>query len=255
MRVGESVKKGFRTVLSSKDLLGFLFAFGAAWNVLNVFLAPRLATADARTSAIAIGTGFLFILASIFVQSGSMGYVRDRLKTGSANLSGFFASGGKYYIRIFLLGLLVTVFAIVLILVAALLVAVLTAGSEIAAIVAAIAVAGVGLYFLLLMFFAPYYIVAGDEKVFAAIKKSISTTRKNLLPLLGIGLFMFFIGFVLGLILGVIYAAVSVVIPILIAQVIFAILSSVVNAILGVLVTASFMSFYLGLSANTNATN
>ena len=58
----------------------------------------------------------IFILASVFIQGGSLGSVRDFIKTGSIKLASFPSYGFKYYLRLcglgLLIGLLVTVIAL-----------------------------------------------------------------------------------------------------------------------------------------------
>ena len=75
MKIRESIKKGLSVATGSMGLVLILFIFGAVWNLINVSLTPRLENPDAGTTAIIVGVGILFILASIFLQAGFFGFV------------------------------------------------------------------------------------------------------------------------------------------------------------------------------------
>jgi hypothetical protein len=256
MGIGESVKKGFSVAGQSMDLVWALFGFGAVWNLINVFLAPPAAGATEAAPAVGasaamIAAGIAFIFFSFFIQAGSLGYVSQKMKTGTAGLPVFFATGGKYYVRILLLGLLVAVIVGAFILAAGLLIALLAGAIQILGIILGAIVAATGIYFVILMFLAPYFIVSGDGKVIASVKNSIGLVRRHLLTVLGIAILLILIGFGLGILLGVVFALLNLGVRGTAAQLVFAVLSSFINAFMGVLVTGSFMNFYLKVSGNT----
>ena len=254
--IGTSIKKGFRVATGSMNLVLALFVFGAAWSLLNLFLAPQLQNPSGRTPVIAIVLGVLFALVSIFVQAGSLGYVRDKLKLGKAEFSSFVASGSKYYISMLLFGLIVALVVGAFMLAAAALAALLTNILSTLGLILAVIVAAIGIYAAILMLLAPYFIVVGGQGVLSSVKGSISLVRKNLLKLLGIALILIVISFLAGIILGLFFALLSAAMkgaqP---AQIVFVVLSSFVNAFLGVMVTGSFMTFYLEASNNTIGAN
>ena len=256
MVVGTVIKKGFKVATESMNLVLVLFVFGAVWSVLNVFLAPQLQTPGGAPPAVAIVLGILFVLVSFFMQAGSLGYVRDKLKLGKAEFSSFTASGSKYYIPFLLLSLFIALVVGVFIIAAATIAALLANVMSVLGLVLAVIVAAIGVYAAILMLLAPYFIVVGGQGVIASVKSSISLVRKNLLKLLGITLILVVIGFLTGVVLGLFFALLSAVLkqpPA--AQIIFAVLSSLVNAFLGVMVTGSFMTFYLETSNNTVGAN
>src|SRR3989338_4574871 len=236
MKIRESIKKGLSVATGSMGLVLILFIFGAVWNLINVSLTPRLENPDAGTTAIIVGVGILFILASIFVQAGSLGYVRDRLKLGKAEFASFMASGSKYYIQLLLLGLFIALVVGAFVLLAALVVALLANTLSTLGVILAVVIAAIGIYVAILMFLAPYFIVVDGQKVIASVKNSIS-------------LVLTLIGFGIGLVLGLIFVLLSTAMKgAITAQYIFAVLSSFVNAFLGIVVTGSFMHFYLEAS-------
>ncbi len=252
MSVGEAVKKGFSVMKRSFDLVLALFVFGAVWNIISVFVKPiQTATPDTATTVKILVIGLVFIMASVFVQGGSLGYICEKVKQGSAGFPKFFESGAKYYLRILFLGLLIGLIALALILLATLAVAALQGPLAVGGVIVALLLGAVGIYLALLFFLAPYAIVADNEKTIAAIKKSMSLVKQNMLKLLGILLILVAVGFGIGILLGIGFAALSAAIPAgNAAQIAFGVVSSFINAILGVVVTGSFMSFYLSISNN-----
>lgn len=261
MGIIESIKKGFLVAFRSMDLVLALFVFGFIWNLINVFAFKNTENPTPPEAALMIVTGVVFILFTIFMQAGSLGYVCDRVKTGAASLSSFASSGGKYYLRILLIGLIVGAVAIVFILLASLALALLGGGQEAAAqpnrtlnalsIALAAILVIVAIYFILLMFLAPYIAVSEERKVIESLKKSVSTVKANFLRILGVFGLLILIGFVFGLVVGLVFALVSLGVKGPAAEVIFAALSSFVNSYLGVVVTGTFMNYYLALAGNT----
>ena len=250
MSVKSSVKKGFGVARQSLPVVGILSLFGFIWSLINLYYAPRVQqNPQTALSILIIIATIIFLFVSIFLQAGSLGYVRDKIKQGQADLSIFLSTGGKYYLPIFLVGLIITLVAVVLIVLAALCVAFL----KVVGIVIAVIIAVIGVYLLLLVFFAPYIIVVKDEKAGAALKKSVSLVKKNLLAVLGISLILILIGFVIGILIGLLLGLTNVVVPSPASKIIYALVSSLLNSFLGVFVTASFMNFYMEVSNTSGA--
>lgn len=254
MGIGEAIKKGFSTAKQCFNLVLVLFVFGAIWNVLSIFISPAPgATPDTATTVKLISVGLAFILLSIYVQAGSLGFICEKLKQSQVAFSRFFELGGKYYLRILLLGLLIALIAGVLILVAALGLAALQGNLQIIGVIIALLLAALGIYLALLFFLAPYAIIADNDKTITAVKKSVGLVKQNILKVLGILSILVLIGFGIGVLLGISFAALSASTAGKTPQIIFGVLSSFVNAFLGVVVTGSFMAFYLSLSRNSGA--
>lgn len=261
MGIIESIKKGFSVAFRSMDLVLVLFVFGFIWNLINVFAFKNTENPTTQEAVLMIITGVVFILFTIFMQAGSLGYVCDRVKTGASSLSSFVSSGGKYYLRVLVIGLIVGAVAVVFILLASLALALLGGGQDPAAqpnrvlnavsIALAATLVIVAVYFILLMFLAPYIAVSEERKAIESIKKSVSTVKANFLRILGVFGLLILIGFVFGLVVGLVFALVSLGIKGQAADVIFSALSSFVNSYLGVVVTGAFMSYYLALAGNS----
>ena len=256
MGVAESISKGFAVTKKSLGLIFLLFVFSAVFNVLNVFLSPAVPAvptdAPVPPSPAMMVVSVIFILLTIYFQAGSMAYLRDSVKTGTAALPNFLA-GGKYYVKLLLLGLIVAAVIGITVLLAALAAGLLGAISPFIAVPVTILIAAFGLYIVVMLFLSPYAAVVDEQAVRASVKTSMKLVKKNILKLLGITLMMIAIGFGVGMILGAILAGISALLKAqMVTQVAFAVLSSLVNAVLGVLVTASFTHFYLSLPDRNN---
>ena len=247
MGILESIKKGFSVTASSLPVVLALFVFGFIFNLINMALLPK--APNTPPSPAMIAAGVVFVLLTIFMQAGSMGYVRDKLKQGNAAFSHFLAAGSGYYVRIFLLSLVIALVIGAFVLAAALAAALLGPKAEYAAIGVAIVIAAIGVYTLILLFFAPYIAVSRDQGVIFSLKESVRLVRANPLKVVGISFLLVAIGFLVGLAIGLVVGLLTRVMPDRASQILFAVLSSLVNAFLGLFVTASFMSFYLGKSS------
>ena len=253
MSIGESIQKGFSTTKKGMPLVGLLFVFGFIFNLVNVMMVPKTPEPNAAPSPALIVFGVIFIFLSIFFQAGSMGFVRDLIKTGKASLGSFTSAGGKYYLRLLMLGIVVSLIIGVFVLLAALAVAFLKDKLAPIGVVLAIFFGALGLYFVVMLFLSPYAAVVDEKRVGESIKLSTKLVKKNILTLLGLSAILIVIGFGIGMLLGAILAGISYVIKQeMVSQVVFAVLSSIVNAYLGVVVTAAFMNFYLSLADRNN---
>jgi hypothetical protein len=258
MGIGQSIKKGFSITKSSLDLVVVLFVFGLVWNLINLAISARIpaeGNPDPATTTVMVVTAVLFVLATIFFQAGSLGYVKEKLKTGAAKLSAFTASGSRYYVSILAVAAVVTLIIGVFVLLAALSASALPENLQVLAVILSLVFAALGLTFVVLLFLAPYIVVAEDSKAAAAMRKSVELVKKNAGVLLGLSFLLILIGFGTGLVLGAIFAGISLILKGVAGQVVFAVLSSIVNAYLGVVVTGSFMNFYLSLPQASNPVN
>ncbi len=253
MAVTASIKKGFGIARQSMAIVALLSLFGFVWTFLNIHYASQIKaqakTPDPKISILMMIAALVFIFVNIFLQAGTLGYVRDKLKQGKADLPAFMSAGSKYYLKFFAVGVVIALIAAAFIIVAALAVALLKNPGLIIAVPSVIAM----IYFILLMLFAPYIIVVDEEKSMASIKKSIGVVKKNLLGVLAILAILVAIGFATGLLIGIVLGLLNVAVPGVVSQVVTAAFSSLLNAFLGVFVTASFMNFYLEISNTAGA--
>ncbi len=251
MGVIEAIKKGFGTANKNLGLVLVLFVFNALWAIGSLpFMAA--ANASAPVTAAAMVFSIVFILVSVFIQGGTLGLVRDHLKTGSMKLAGFIPHGFKYYLRLFILGLVIVLIVGIVAVIATVIIAATAPLNKVAVTIAAtglaVAIGLVGLYFVVLLIMSPYSMVCDDTGVVAAMKNSMKFVKaklvKTILLLVLLILISLGVGFLVGFGTGLATIAVS---P-RIGHVVIGLVNSIFNGYLGVAMIASFMSFYLGLS-------
>ena len=253
--VVELIRRGFQIATRSLDLLILLFAFGFVWNLINIPLTTQMQQASVLGSLSVVALSLVFIVVSIFLQAGSLGYVRDFIKTGQTSLSTFKSTGSKFFLRIFGVSAIVGLFVVILSIVAAL--AILIGGqtpNPVSVVIAGV-VFLIGLAGVLMVFLSPYILVADDKKVIESLRESITLVKANIGKVLSLGLMLILIGFGIGLLLGILFGLLGGILPGVVGQIVFGFFSSVVNAYIGVVVSATFMAFYLSLKSSAPAAN
>ncbi len=249
MGIFESIKKGFSVACSSLPVVGVTFIFGLIFNLINLAIGPQADAPNAPPSPAMIVSAILFIILTIFMQAGSMGYIRDSIKQGRAAFSVFVQSGIKNYIRIFILSMIIALIIFIFAVLAAVAGGLLTKISQPAAIAAVIAIFLVGIFILVLLFFAPYIAVNESKGVIASLGDSVKLVRANKLKVVLISVILIAIVFAAGrLIIGAGVDLLSRVIPADAGKIVIAVSSSLASAFLGLFWNASFMSFYLSRS-------
>jgi hypothetical protein len=280
MGVIESIKRGFSITAKSKNLVILLFAFGFVWNLINIPFTGEEGPTSTGASIVVLILSVLFILISIFMQSGSLGFVREVVQKGQSNIQSFTNNGKKFYMRLLGVSVIVGLFIVVLSIMAALVILMGGENPNILSLIIAGVVFLAGVYGIVLLFLAPYILVSEDARVIDALKNSMSFVRQGLSHAVGVLCVLFaiiivpmyailpnfrkskigqsnlvrflvisaglvVIGFAIGLVLGTIFGLLGGIITGVISQVLFGFFSSLVNAYLGVVVTGTFMSYYL----------
>jgi hypothetical protein len=257
MGIMEAIKKGFGVASKCFGLILVLITFNLIANLISIPLARTAApgaTAPAPSPG-AIIFSIVFILLSIFIQGGSLGLIRDAVKSGSSKLASMLSYGGKYYLRLLGMGLIIILVIAIAGILAALLIAATTplnnnVVTAVAAIVA-IVIGALALYFILLMMLSPYALVCDELGMIQALKKSMNTVKraiwKTVLLLIVVILISLGIGFLLGILTGIITAAM----PAVAGQIVIAIVNSIFNGYLGIVMMAVFMAFYLSIVDKT----
>jgi hypothetical protein len=252
MGVIEAIRKGFGVATKSLGLVLVLFVFNLIWNLASIPFVGPAATARPDLAVIAVIISVVFILMSIFVQSGSLALVRDYMKQGKMALGAFAGYGLKYYLRLFLLGLLIVLIIAVVGLVAALIVFATTPLNNtivtIIAAIIAIAIGVIGVYYILLLMLSPYSIVCDEMGVIESMKKSMKTVRKSIGKVILLLVLLILISMGLGFLIGLLTGFASVVMPVAAGRIFTGVISSLFNGYLGIVMMASFMAFYLAVA-------
>ena len=252
----EAIKKGFGIAAKNLGLVLILIVFNIIGSLINMpFAIQPGQTPTPQMTASALIFSVIFILISIFFQGASLGLIRDYVKSGVAKLASFASYGLKYYLRLLGLGLLIILIIGIAALVAGLIVAATTPlnnaiVTNIAIAVAVVIVTVIGFLYFIPLTLSPYALICGELGVIAAMKNSLAITKKpfsRVLWLLLLFVLLILIALGIGLVIGFVVGLLTAVIPAAAGRIIMAIVTSIINGYLGVVMTGSFMVFYLGL--------
>lgn len=252
MGVMDAIKKGFGIAAKNMGLVLVLIVFNAITGLASIPFAQATPEANPQLTAGALIFSLIFILLSILVQGGSLGVIRDYIKTGKSELGKMLPYGAKYYIRLLGLGLLIVLIIAIAGIAAALLVAATaplnnTVVTVIAAIIA-IAIGAVALYYVFLLIMAPYAIVCDEVGVVESMKKSARITRRSILKVLALLVLLVLISLGIGFVVGILTGIIAATMPVSIGQIVISIVSSIFNGYLGIVLIGAFMVFYLAIS-------
>jgi hypothetical protein len=260
----EAIKKGFGVAGKNLVLVAILFVFNLIWNMVNIAVMPAGAMtppgADAASApmippAVALTTltfSILFVLVSVFMQGGSLGLVRDYIKEGKMKLSQFASYGLKYYLRLFVLGLIIILLVLIIAAIAALLVAATAPlnnviATAIASIVA-ITIGLAGIYFVILLVMSPYTMVSDEVGVIEAMKRSMRVVKKSFWKILLLLVLLVLIAIGIGVLIGIVTGLLTVALPTKVGQIVIGVVNSLFNGYFGIVMMASFMALYLALA-------
>jgi len=253
MKVLDAIKRGFEIANGNMKLVLIVFVFNAIWNLGAIPFTPE-APMDAAGAGVAMSPALtilslIFVLASIFIQGGVLGSIRDVVKENKLDLARFKGYGAKFYIRLLCLALIIMLIIAVIAFIATIIVAASAPTNNAVVItlttIIAIVVGGAGIYLVVLLFLAPYILVIEDVGIIESMGRSIAFVRKALLKVIGLGALLVLIGFGIGLIMGIIAGIISLAIKGKFLQLITGILNGGVNAYLSILVTGSLITYYL----------
>jgi hypothetical protein len=264
MKIFEAVKKGFGAANKNMMLVLVLVVFNLVWNMINIAFVPQAAVpapgADTaatppavppQTAVLAIVVSAVFMLISIFMQGGALGVVRDYIKEGKAKLSAFASYGGKYYLRLLGLGVIIILIVLIIALLAALIIAATAPlNNVIATVIAAIIAITIGLagiYFVLLIVMSPYSLICDDTGIIAAMKNSMAAVGKAFWKVLLLLVMLVLIAIGIGFLIGIAAGLLTVALPAKAGQTVIGVVNSIFNGYLGVVMMAAFMAYYLAL--------
>lgn len=258
MEIIGSIGKGFNVAAKSLWLIIALFVFNLLGSIASLpfaTVAPD-ATPSPQLTAGAMIFSVLFILISIFVQGGTLGLIKDVIKEGKMDLASMPKYGMKYYLRLLGLGVLIVLIIAIVALAAGLLIAITApinnAVVTTIAIIISIGIAvAVGLLFFLPFTLSPYAIVCEEIGVVDSMKRAIEVARKpfiRVLSLLGLIVLLVAIALAVGFIIGFVVGLITAFLPAALGRGVMMVVTSAINGYIGVVITASFMAFYMGLT-------
>jgi hypothetical protein len=252
MKVVDAVKRGFEIANTSMKLILVIFIFNLVWNLIVIPFTPEAPLTEgagvAMSPALTV-ISLLFVLASIFIQGGVLGSVRDIAKENRLDLARFAGYGAKFYLRLLCLALIIVLIIGIVAFIATLIIAA-SAPTQNAAIITITTIVSfviglAGLYLVILLFLSPYILVIEDTGIFQAMAASIAFVKSMLLKILGLAALLVLIGFGIGLIMGIIAGILSLAVTGRVLQAITGVLNGGVNAYLSVIVRGALTVYYL----------
>lgn len=238
-----SIKKGFSAANRSLTLIAPLWGVGFFWNLVNVFAPASKPQLQPRASSLALTVvlGAALIAITIFLQAGTLTYVRDQVKTGRAAWPVFFSGARRYFLPMLFLGFLVAAGLGLVFAVSGLAVLFL----QEVGILIALPLMAIGIYLALLLFMAPYIIVLEGPSFPQAVRESVAFTRKNILDAVKILAVLALLAIAPALLLAAAGSFLTVEFPGRFSQILFIGINSLSKAYGGVFVTGVFIDFYL----------
>lgn len=282
MSISQLIGKGIAVANRSIPLIVVLFVFGFIWNMISI---PMNALGPNPGVGPAVGVFLVFIVfmaISVFMQSGSLGYLLKAIKGGVPTLIDFKANALKFFLRVLGTSIIIGLFILILGILTALGFVIGGENPTILSLVLAFIVAVIGMYGVILVFLAPYILVADDTKVMESLKHSIGLMRAGTADAVGVlslvlspivavayglvpgfrqssygrthfvqvlvmGFWLVACSLAIGLFFGFLTSVLEPALGELPTQIVLNFLSSLINAYLSVIVGAVFMLYYLSL--------
>ena len=185
-----------------------------------------------------IGLTVLFSLIAVLVTGGSLAYVKELIKAGSASLAPFIDNAKKYFLRL----LAVTVIILLALAVIGVLLSLILGFLPVALRVILMILIFLALIVFVIM--CPYALVGSELGIVEAVKKGILMAKKNFLNILGIIAIMFGVAVLIMIAASIVTGILSFILrPI--SGFITAVVMAAANAVTVVLVNIAYMDFYL----------
>jgi len=254
MKVMDAIKKGFEIANRNMNLVLIVFIFNAVWNLGVIPFTPELPAgggAGVTMSPQLTLLSIIFVLASIFIQGGVLGSIKDVIKEGKLQLGRFAGYGAKFYFRLLCLALIIILLVGIIGFFATFVIAASAPTKNVVLIALAtivtLALILAGVAVLVFLFLSPYILVVEDTGIFKAISMSIEFVKKLILSVLGLGIMLVLIGFGIGLIMGLAAGVLSFVVKGKFLQVLTGLINGGVNAYLSIVVASCLASYYLAM--------
>jgi len=244
-------------------LLLVLFVF----NLVGTFLrtpfmqaaptAPATANLSPAIIIISILLGLIGVLICALIFGGVLGSLKEYIQNQKAQLGHIMQYGTKFYLRVLGVWALILAILIAFTLVVAFAISLAMAIKNLVGVVILLAVAlivsGVGLYVFILLFMAPYILIADDIGPVSALKKSINFVRGCLGKIVSLFVMLVLITVGIGFVVGVIAGLITLALKGAAGQIIVGIVASAFNSYVNVLLPACFLLIYLVSSKSSKS--
>jgi hypothetical protein len=249
MGIVEAVKKGFVDTGKLMNVVVIFFIFNLVVGLISLPLADPTNAGNPAVIAASLTLSIVFFFFFVFLQGGALGMVKDQIKTGTANVSGFMNYGKTYYLRILGLLLLYLLIAIGVVLILALTSAgLLLLGNNVVirAIVATVVTVS-ALVIITFLLYPIYAVVADDLSPIPALRKGIAAAKNSFMKTLGLFMVMLVVSLVISVLVGFLAGVVSIPIGELVSRIILTVMNAIVQSYIPVVMMVAFMSFYMAV--------
>ncbi len=254
MKVMEAIGKSFNIATKNFGILVILFIFNMIWNFATMLSFGNInVPSNLKLTPQVVILGIIFILFNIFIQGGLLGALKDAIVSeGKVVLGNFAKYGAKFYLRFLSLAIFIVaalaLAALIIALIFSITLAVKNIIVNIIVISVVIILALIALWYLFLLFFSPYALVADDVGVFKSIKNSMRFVKSHVWEITGLSAILILVALGLGFLAGILAGFFSLAIKGTAFQIVTGIISSAVNAYVTVLLSAGFMMYYVAIS-------
>jgi len=240
----DSIKKAFMLSVAAVKVFTVIVVFNIIVNIINLMVipAPVNAEMDLKKSFTILGIGLLFFLVAVFMQGGIIAYIRDLVKSGSANIASFINNCSKYFLR--MLGLVLITILIVLgwgVLFFGALPLMVPALKTLFVILGLISIIGI----IILLILPAYALVGSELGAVAAIRKGVSVTVSNFLQILGILIILILVAIVVMFLASFIIGILAIPVKQQAGGYIAAVVMAISSAVVTLLADIACMDFYL----------
>jgi len=238
----ESIKKAFMLSVKALKLFYVIAAFNIIANIINLLTVPApTQEMTAAKSFFVIILTLVISLIAIFIACGSIAYIRDLIKTGSADLAAFVENGKKYFLR--LLGVTVLVMLVFLV-IGAVLVFIANLMPDVLRVIMTLLIVLAFIVAGILFVMPAYALVGSDLGVISSIKKGLEVGKKHFLKILGIAAILFLAAIVVTVVASFLTGVLSLILRPL-SGYIAAIIMAVASGVIAILVNIAYMDYYL----------
>jgi len=250
MKIINTISKGFTITNKNIKMLFIIFIFNIIAVTIKILLIDPARAGKSGLSTIPFVLSIILALVNLYVTAGILGSIKEYIKTQKNNLSSFFKNGAKYYIRIFIIYILITLlvgiflsFVLLINAISAVLGNMVVAVILIAIILIA---SGIGVYFFVPSALSPYIMIAEDTGAIGGIKRSVRFFRNNVLEVVGLLILLALIRFgIFNLPLYVTMRITSAWNNITAVNIVVGLATSTLGAYASVLFTSCYMLYYM----------
>ncbi len=269
MKIFQAIGSGINVTTRNLRLILWLTIFQVVSGVLTIALAPATATVGPEQSPFALIPWWFWIwvlivlLVGVFFQSGVLTYLKEALRSGTSNWDQFLAGAKKFFVRILVFGLLfmaaILIAAVLVVIISGMFGLVFGGGSENAGGAVAVIFSillGIGVFVgSIFLIFSPMAIVAGDEKLFVGVMKSVQLVTKYFWRSLGLYALLVAFIFLANLIVSIVVNGLFGIIirNMTILNYVVTVINAPFIAYFTTIFTASLLAYYISLSSSAQA--